>query len=76
MLSQKSIARYLATSLGDKLRLVLDMCRDSSRFLLIGKPDHVARKFELIRRENDARNENMLKAIARTRKQEFRGEAS
>lgn len=75
MLSQKSIARYLATPLGYKLRLVLDMCRDSSRFLIMGDPEHVARKFDLIRRENDARNENMLKAIARTRK-EFRDESS
>ena len=68
MLSQKTIARYLTMPLGDKLRLVLDMCRESSRFLLMGSSEHVARKFELIRRENDARNRNMLSAIARTRK--------
>ena len=68
MLSQHSIARYHAMPLDEKLRLVLDMCRESSRFLLMGEPDHVARKFELLRRENDARNENMLRAIARTRR--------
>lgn len=68
MLSQKTIDEYRQMSVAARLRLVLDMCRDSSRFLLMGDPDHVQRKFDLIRRENDRRNENMLKAIARTRR--------
>lgn len=67
MLSQQTIRRYLQMPLGEKLRLVLDMCRESSQYLLMGDEAHVARKFELLRRENDARNENMLRAIARTR---------
>lgn len=29
----------------------------------------IERRFELLKRENDARNHNMLTAIARTRKQ-------
>lgn len=55
---------------GERLRLTLDMCRDSTRFLLMGSPGHVARKFEFLKRENDLRNENMLRAMARTKKGE------
>lgn len=68
MLSKQKMEKYRYMTVDDRLRLVLDMCRDSSRFLLMGDPEHVARKFALIRRENDLRNENMLRAIARTRK--------
>jgi hypothetical protein len=43
------------------------MTRKYTRRLLAGPPDVVARRFELIRQENDARNLNMLTAIARTK---------
>lgn len=68
MLSKEKIDGYRLMSTEDRLRLVLEMCRDSSRFLLMGNPDQVDRKFRLIARENDLRNVNMLRAIARTRK--------
>ncbi len=67
MLSERQINEYRKMALGDKLRLTLDMCRESTTYLLHGTPEQVRRKFELLRRENDLRNENMLKAIARTR---------
>lgn len=68
MLSKEKIDEYRLMSTEDRLRLVFEMCRDSSRFLLMGNPDQVDRKFRLIARENDLRNVNMLRAIARTRK--------
>lgn len=43
------------------------MIRESTSYLLAGSPELVARRFELLRRENDARNANMLQAFARTR---------
>jgi hypothetical protein len=51
----------------ERLSLVLRMVRDASRYISEGAPDLVARRFELLRRENDERNRNMLTAIARTR---------
>jgi hypothetical protein len=68
VLSQEAIDQYRQMSLSDKLRLTLQMTRDATPFLLVGTPEQVARKFELLRRENDLWNWNMLTGIARTRK--------
>jgi len=65
MLSKKSDDRYRRLPLGEKLRLTLEMCRRHEPCLLVGTPDQVRRKFELIRLENDLRNANMLAAFAR-----------
>jgi hypothetical protein len=54
----------------ERLILTLEMNRDSTAFFLKGTSDQVARKFELIRRQNDERNRNMLTAIALTRDQD------
>lgn len=67
MLSKEKLKQYQDMSVSQRMRLVLDMCRRSTPFLLIGTPDHIERKFQLIKRENDLRNENMLRAIAKTR---------
>lgn len=67
MLSSESLAAYRRMSPGQRLELTLTMMRENTPFLLRGSPEVVARRFELIRRENDARNRNMLTAIARTR---------
>jgi len=66
MLSKQSDEHYRRLPLGEKLRLALEMCRRHEPCLLVGTPDHVRRKFELIRHENDLRNANMLAAFART----------
>jgi hypothetical protein len=50
-----------------RLELALETTREYTLRLLAGPPDVVARRFELIRQENDARNLNMLTAIARTK---------
>jgi len=41
--------------------------RTNTSYLLHGPAEVVARRFERIRQENDARNRNMLTAIARTK---------
>jgi hypothetical protein len=48
----------------ERLELTLRAMRDSVPYLLYGSPDVVARRFELIRRENDARNRAMLEKLA------------
>jgi hypothetical protein len=67
MLSREALNAYRQMTNAERLELTLEMSRQATSFLLKGTPEQVARKFELIRRENDERNRNMLAAIARTR---------
>jgi hypothetical protein len=53
----------------ERLKLTLEMIRENTPYLLRGTPEQVARRFELLRRQNDERNLRMLTAIARTREQ-------
>ena len=46
------------------------MIEESIPFLFQGTPEEVDRRFELLRRENDIRNYNMLIGIARTKDQQ------
>ena len=66
MLSRETLERYRGMTGAERLQLTLQMIRDNTPALLEGSPEDVARRFERLRRENDARNQNMLKAIART----------
>lgn len=50
---------------GERFSLTLHAIRENIPALSAGRPELVARRFELIRRENDRRNENMLRAFAR-----------
>jgi hypothetical protein len=47
--------------------LTIQSMEGIDRALLTGTALQIDRKFQLLRRENDLRNENMLKAIARSR---------
>jgi hypothetical protein len=51
----------------ERLRITLQMIEEAIPFLLQGTPEEVDRRFELLRREDDIRNHNMLTAIARTK---------
>jgi hypothetical protein len=66
MLSQQSVSHYLSLTPGERLKITLEACRRHEPCLLIGEPDHVDRKFELIRRENEARNANLIAAFKRS----------
>ena len=67
MLSRETLEAYRRMTSGQRLALTLQMMRENTPYLLRGSPEVVARRFALIRRENDARNKNMLTAIARTK---------
>ena len=67
MLHPETLEAYRKMTPSQRLKITLDMTRENTKFLLAGPPEIVARRFELIRRENDERNKNMLTAIARTR---------
>lgn len=66
MLSKESDEHYRNLPLGEKLRITLEMCKRHDACLLVGTKQQVERKFELIRRENDLRNENMLAVLRRS----------
>jgi hypothetical protein len=65
MLSQETLERYRRMSNAERLKLTLEMIRESTPALFQGPPDVVARRFELLRRQNDERNRRMLEGIAR-----------
>jgi len=67
MLSPESLDRYRRMSLSERLALVLEMIREETPLLLAGPPEVVDRRFELLRRENDLRNQGMLAGIARSK---------
>lgn len=66
MLSDETLERYRKMTVSERLAMTLQMMRRDWPYLLAGPEDVVRRKFELINRENDARNKNILKALART----------
>jgi len=68
MLSRETLERYRRMTGSERLQITLQMIRDNTPALLEGAPGVVARRFERLRRENDARNKNMLTAMARTLK--------
>jgi hypothetical protein len=67
MLSPETLEMYRRMTPSERLKLTLQMIEENIPYLLKGPPEVVARRFELLRRENDERNRNMLTAIARTR---------
>jgi hypothetical protein len=67
MLSPETLEQYRRMSPSERLRLVLEMMREETPYLLRGTPEQIDRRFELLRRQNDERNRRMLVGIARTR---------
>ena len=67
MLSRETLEAYRRMTTSQRLALTAQMIRENTPYLLHGPPEIVLRRFERIRQENDARNRNMLTAIARTK---------
>ena len=68
MLSQETLDAYRRMTPGERLAIALEMTQANLPALLDGTPSVVARRFELLRRENDLRNEAIRRAISRTRR--------
>jgi len=66
MLSQEQLATYRAMTPGQRLKLTLEMIDWSFPQLLSGPPDVVDRRFALLNRQNDERNQAMLDGLARS----------
>lgn len=67
MLSKETLEGYRRMTPSQRLALTLRMIEENEPYLYMGTPEVVARRFELLRRENDARNRNMLEGIARSK---------
>lgn len=64
MLSDETIEKYRRMTPGQRLSMTLQMTLASTPYMSQGSPELVARRFALLQRENDLRNQNMLRAIA------------
>ncbi len=64
MLSRERLEEYRRMTPGERLALSLQAMREAWPYLWRGTPEEVDRRFEAIRRENDARNRAMLKRLA------------
>ncbi len=67
MLSRETLEEYRRMTNAERFKLALEMCEEATPYLLDGPPEVVQRRFELLERQNDERNRNMLERIARTR---------
>lgn len=67
MLSQETLEAYRRMTGAERFSISMDLTREGFKYLLKGTPEQVARKFELLRKENDERNRRMLEGIARTK---------
>jgi hypothetical protein len=70
MLSDEAIEVYRKMTPGERLEVTLRMMRENMPYFFEGPEEVVRRRLELLERENNARNENMLRAIARTKRVE------
>ena len=66
MLSKETLEEYRRMTPSQRLALTIQSMEGTDRALLSGTELQVDRKFELLRRENNLRNKNMLTAIARS----------
>ncbi|RLT17503.1 MAG: hypothetical protein DWI27_06470 [Planctomycetota bacterium] len=67
MLSKETLESYRRMTPGERLALTFKMIQENTPYLLAGRSDVVDRRFELLRRENDRRNERILTALAAMR---------
>lgn len=65
MLSPETIAEYRRLTPGQRLEFSFAMIRENTPYLLRGRAEVVERRFELLQRENDRRNEGILRGMAR-----------
>jgi hypothetical protein len=66
MLSRETLKRYRRMTSGQRLALAFQLTDEATPYLFAGTPEQVRRRFELLRRENDERNQRILKGIARS----------
>ena len=63
MLSKETLESYRRMTPGERLALTFEMIRENTPYLLAGAPDVIDRRFSLLRRENDLRNERIIATL-------------
>jgi hypothetical protein len=64
MLSKETLERYRRMTAGQRLKLVLQSIDENEPYLLMGRPEVIERRFQLLERENQGRNKNILEGLA------------
>ena len=67
MLSPETLESYRRMTPAERLRLTLSLQAENERFLQMGTAEQVERKFDLLRRENDATTQAIVEAIAKSK---------
>ena len=67
LLSKETLERYRQMTTSERASVVVQSMRENWPAMFEGSDEKVARRFELLRRQNDERNRNMLEGLARTR---------
>jgi hypothetical protein len=65
MLSRETLESYRRMTVSQKLQLVMEMIEENLPYLEYGSPEVVARRFELLRRQNDERNRALQEGLGR-----------
>lgn len=68
MLSRETLEMYRRMSNAERMALTIQMIEENTPALFAGSPDVVARRFELLRRQNDDRTRRMVEGMAHLRK--------
>jgi len=66
MLSRETLEEYRRMTPGQRLALAFRLTDEATPYLFAGTPEQIKRRFELLRRQNDQRNQRILEGIART----------
>ncbi len=64
MLSRETLERYRRMTNAERMKLTIQMIEENTPYLLKGPPEVVARRFELLRRQNDERTQRMVEGMA------------
>jgi hypothetical protein len=67
MLSKETLERYRRMTASERAAIVVQSMRENWSAMFEGSDETIRKRFELLRRQNDERNRNMLKGLARTR---------
>ena len=67
MLHPETLAAYRRMTPSEKMSVAIQMMRENAHRFFSAPSDVIDRRLEILRKQNDDRNQRMLEAIARTR---------
>jgi hypothetical protein len=67
MLHPETLAAYRRMTPSEKMSVTMQMMRENAQRFFSAPSDVIEKRLEILRMQNDDRNQRMLEAIARTR---------